>query len=215
MNKETINKRPSVLDELLDEITPLESRKTEDRMLIAARIADLIKAKGWTKKYFADEVVRQQPSVVSKWLSGTHNYTLETLTEISFALGITLAELMREKEQALVFKSSFAVTGLSGMADRRFYGGGPIPSHPDGPIPSHPDFNHMTALAVNPGSAGIVDWQEHLTPDKATIGLMTVPHHGSHEWQALGNAFWTGNIQVLHPKKKRPEDHERNYALKA
>ena len=193
-----------VLDALMDEISPLDSRKTEDRMVIAARIGDLIKEKGWSKTFFASQV-DQLPSVISKWLSGTHNFTLDTLTEISYVLDIPLSELLREKAQALVFRSNFAVTGIGGLIDRRAYGG---------PMQTHPDFDHLTGTKLTQPTAEPMDW-DYLTKMSPTIGIMTVPHHGSQDWHAVGSTYWMGNVNVLHPKKKKGDDQERNYALKA
>ena len=53
-------------------------------------IADKIDAKlkeiGMTQKEFAKEVGKTEPEV-SRWLSGTHNFTLCTLAKISSVLG--------------------------------------------------------------------------------------------------------------------------------
>lgn len=53
-------------------------------------IADKIDAKlkeiGMTQKEFAKEVGKTEPEV-SRWLSGTHNFTLRTLAKISSVLG--------------------------------------------------------------------------------------------------------------------------------
>lgn len=205
MNKENkTTSRTPVLDALMDEISPLDSRKTEDRMIIAARIGDLIKQKGWSKTFFASQV-DQQASVISKWLSGTHNFTLDTLTEISYVLNIPLSELLREKAQALVFKSNFAVTSIGGLIDHRAYGG---------LIQSHPDFDHLTASRLTQPTAESVDLN-YPTNINPAIGIMVVPHHGSQGWHAVGSTYWTGNVNVLHPKKKKDDGSERNYALKA
>jgi len=53
-------------------------------------IADKIDAKlkeiGMTQKEFAKEVGKTEPEV-SRWLNGTHNFTLRTLAKISSVLG--------------------------------------------------------------------------------------------------------------------------------
>lgn len=82
----------AALAALLTEITPQEQSRMDKRMLLAVKIDDAIKAKGWSNKRFAEEI-GQQPSVISKWLSGTHNFTLDTLSDIEEKLGIELIAL--------------------------------------------------------------------------------------------------------------------------
>ena len=91
MNKTDIYNSP-IIDELLKEISPEELERTEKRMLLAARINDAIKAKGWKRKDFA-EVLKKTPSEISKWLSGTHNFTSDTLFDIERVLSIKLLKL--------------------------------------------------------------------------------------------------------------------------
>jgi len=85
-----------VLDALVNEITPREQARTDNRMQLAVKIDDARKAKGWSKQVFASEM-GQQPSVVSKWLSGTHNFTADTLWDIEEKLGVELISI-RERE---------------------------------------------------------------------------------------------------------------------
>jgi ribosome-binding protein aMBF1 (putative translation factor) len=68
---------------------PAEFEKTKRNMLLAALIDDALKAKNWNKKQLA-EAMHKQPSEVTKWLSGTHNFTLETLYLIESYLDVTL-----------------------------------------------------------------------------------------------------------------------------
>lgn len=63
--------------------------KTRRNMLLAARIDDALKLKGFSKKQLAD-LMEKRPSEITKWLSGTHNFTLETLYRIETYLGVTL-----------------------------------------------------------------------------------------------------------------------------
>ena len=68
---------------------PAEFEKTQRNMLLSALIDDALKAKGWNKKQLA-EAMHKNPSEVTKWLSGTHNFTLETLYLIESYLGVKL-----------------------------------------------------------------------------------------------------------------------------
>ena len=93
----------SILDEIYDSITPDEFEKVGKRMLLATRIDDGIIAKAWKKSDFA-KAMKKQPSVISKWLSGTHNFTVDTLFDIEAVLNIKLILLKdKPKEQITNF----------------------------------------------------------------------------------------------------------------
>lgn len=87
------NYSSSKLNELLDEITPLEMEQTKVKMQIAARIEDFMKARNWSKSQFATKVGKN-PSEITKWLSGTQNFTIDVLTEIASTFEVELAALL-------------------------------------------------------------------------------------------------------------------------
>lgn len=84
------------LEKLLAEITPQEQTRSDQRMMLALKIDDARKAKGWNQTEFAMEM-GQQPSVISKWLSGVNNFTADTLWDIEEKLGVELIAL-KERE---------------------------------------------------------------------------------------------------------------------
>lgn len=96
-----------LLQELVDEVTPLEMEQTNVKMQLAANIEDLIKSKGWSKTKFASELNKLQPEI-SKWLSGTHNFTIETLIQISQVLGVEVAALFRQNQVKEVYSNTFS-----------------------------------------------------------------------------------------------------------
>ncbi|MCU0401117.1 MAG: hypothetical protein MUE75_08935 [Algoriphagus sp.] len=79
-----------ILASLLSEIDPLEQAKTDAKMEIAAKIAQAMEAKKWKKKDLLQAVGKDNPSIITKWLSGTHNFTIDTLVELEKALSIQL-----------------------------------------------------------------------------------------------------------------------------
>jgi transcriptional regulator with XRE-family HTH domain len=91
------------IDGLLKELLPEEYERTEKRMLLAARIDDGLKNRGWKKKDLA-AVLRKTPSEITKWLSGTHNFTCDTLFDIERVLNINLINYQPDVEE--LFKSS-------------------------------------------------------------------------------------------------------------
>jgi transcriptional regulator with XRE-family HTH domain len=77
---------------ILGKLTLKERKRTEQKMLLAAKIADAMESKGWSRSEFAGRLNRH-PSEVTKWLSGIHNFTGDTLFDIQEELGIKLLEL--------------------------------------------------------------------------------------------------------------------------
>lgn len=82
--------KKGILASLLSEIDPLEQAKTDAKMEIAAKIAQAMEAKKWKKKDLLNAVGKDNPSIITKWLSGTHNFTIDTLVELERALSISL-----------------------------------------------------------------------------------------------------------------------------
>jgi ribosome-binding protein aMBF1 (putative translation factor) len=98
----------TLLDDLLAQITPEEQARTDRKMRIASIIADALVAKGMAKKQFAQKVGRKPSEItnrpVARWLSGTHNFTLDTLTDIEQVLNIKLITDKRKTQaQSHVF----------------------------------------------------------------------------------------------------------------
>ncbi len=110
MNKATKARKyqSSKLQILMDEITPLELEQTRNKMQIAVHIADLMAAKGWSKSQFAEKLDKN-PSEITKWLSGTQNFTVDVLTEIAFALNTDLTVLLRKQQVQTIYKTKYEV----------------------------------------------------------------------------------------------------------
>lgn len=98
-----INKK-SILDTLLSQIDEKSYKRTECKMMIATKIADALKEQGITQKHLAT-LLNKEPSEISKWLSGTHNFTIDTLSDIQDILNIKLINVDKEAKeyQPLVF----------------------------------------------------------------------------------------------------------------
>jgi transcriptional regulator with XRE-family HTH domain len=110
MNKKTARKYTSnVITQLLGETTPVEALQTNTKMTLAARLDDLITAQGWGKSEFAEKV-NKNPSEITKWLSGTQNFTLDTLAEIGVVLNIPVPELFAPKRVQLINKVQVDIT---------------------------------------------------------------------------------------------------------
>ncbi len=97
--------------------------------LLSNKIEMAIKQKGYNRQQFAS-IMGVQPSIITRWLSGNHNFTVETLFEIENKLEIQLLAIERpiskqinlhmivgsERTQNL---NSSLVEGLSSMLPSR------------------------------------------------------------------------------------------------
>lgn len=101
MKKSAEKYQSEVLDGLLTKITPEEQKMTDKRMQLAERIFNAMKAKNISKLELARKMGKQA-SVITKWLSGTHNFTADTLFEIGDLLGIQLINTSNEAKNPVV-----------------------------------------------------------------------------------------------------------------
>ena len=116
MNKKARNYTSTILSELIQSTSPEELAKTESKMRLAVKIGDAIKHNGYSKSEFAQKINKNN-SEISKWLSGTHNFTHDTLILLEQELNMTLinSEVVPEfkvsekvaLETAVIVKNSF------------------------------------------------------------------------------------------------------------
>lgn len=76
--------------QLLRDMDPVERHQAETKMMVAAKLDEIIQERGWAKSAFAEKL-NKNPSEITKWLSGTHNFTLDTLAEIGAALNLPVS----------------------------------------------------------------------------------------------------------------------------
>lgn len=79
-----------LIEDILNTITPAEQAKVDKKMLLAVKIAEGMKSKNWKPKDLLAALGKDTPSLVTKWLSGTHNFTTDTLMDLEQVLNIRL-----------------------------------------------------------------------------------------------------------------------------
>jgi transcriptional regulator with XRE-family HTH domain len=92
----------SLIDEIVESISPKEEKRIQSKMLLAAKIEDAMKAKGWNKTELLKATGQKNASVATKWFSGTHNFTHDTLFDIQEALGVKLLSINETTEEVIV-----------------------------------------------------------------------------------------------------------------
>lgn len=72
-------------------------------MLLAAKIDDAMKAKGWKKKDLMLAMGKRNQSEITRWLSGTHNFTSDLLSDLGMVLNTNLFNLKSETPKSVVY----------------------------------------------------------------------------------------------------------------
>ena len=99
-SKKARNYKSELITNLFQQISPLEMQQSKEKMLLAARIHDLMIQKGIRRVELAKRL-NKRPSEITKWLSGTQNITMDILTMISFELKVSLSDLFSNKQNKL------------------------------------------------------------------------------------------------------------------
>src|SRR5436190_68113 len=97
MNRKKTSSTPKaynslILESLMETISTDEVEKSENKLRLAIKIAEGIEAKGLKRYEFAKKINKTN-SEIDKWLSGKHNFTIETLFFLQNELGIKLLDL--------------------------------------------------------------------------------------------------------------------------
>jgi len=81
---------------LIDNMSEESKMFVDLSLVLANNIHELIEKRCITQKDFADKLEKTEPEV-SKWLAGGQNFTVRTICKIAAALGVTVVELITDK----------------------------------------------------------------------------------------------------------------------
>ena len=101
----------------LIEVTPEAAAFVDRSFQIADQIRYVLREKGWFQRDLA-EALGKKESEISRMLSGTHNFTLKTLTRLEVVLGTVLITTPQQvQEQAAAFTVQGAITDRDQLTD--------------------------------------------------------------------------------------------------
>jgi transcriptional regulator with XRE-family HTH domain len=89
------NKNNIIGDWLAEHGNPEIDIMVKHNLAIATKVARILKEKGIGKSEFAEKMGKS-PSEISKWLSGTHNFTIKTIAKIESTIGVDLIHVEKE-----------------------------------------------------------------------------------------------------------------------
>lgn len=91
-------KRSSIIEARRQHVNPETRRSVELSFLIVDRIHEILEAKGMRQKDLAD-LLGKKEAEISKWMRGTHNFTIDTLSAIEEALNMPILSISKAKKR--------------------------------------------------------------------------------------------------------------------
>lgn len=82
-------KRSSILEARRSKVSPDVRRRVDLSFMIVDRIHSILVEKGLKQKDLAN-LLGKKESEISKWMRGTHNFTIETIISIENVLGMPI-----------------------------------------------------------------------------------------------------------------------------
>lgn len=92
-------KRSSILEARRKQVNPEVSERVELSFQIVDRIHEILTAKGLKQKDLALQLGKKEVEI-SKWMRGTHNFTIDTLVAIEQALDAPILQVVHQEEEA-------------------------------------------------------------------------------------------------------------------
>lgn len=80
-----MNRNNTLAKSIMASADPVKVKRIETRMLVAQMLHDYLSLRDISQQSLAGKMGKQ-PSEVSKWLSGDHNFTIDTLSDIGYYL---------------------------------------------------------------------------------------------------------------------------------
>ena len=85
-------KRSRTIEARREKVSSEVRRRVNLSFLIVDRIHNILEAKGLKQKDLANMLGKNE-SEISKWMRGTHNFTIDTISSIEEALGMPILQV--------------------------------------------------------------------------------------------------------------------------
>lgn len=89
-------KRNSLFEKRRKAISDEARKSVSMSFAIVDRIHEILTTKGWKQKDLADKLGKSEAEI-SKWMRGTHNFTIDTIVAIEAALGESILKVVCSK----------------------------------------------------------------------------------------------------------------------
>lgn len=90
-------KRSNIIEARRKQVNPIVRQKVDLSFQIVDRIHEILQAEGLKQKDLALRLGKKEAEI-SKWMRGTHNFTIDTLVSIEQALGAPILQVVHQKD---------------------------------------------------------------------------------------------------------------------
>lgn len=104
-----------MLKEELEKVPPVIRKEVGFSFDIAKRIHDILEKKHWSQVDLAKATGKKTP-VVTRWMSGTHNFTMRTIAEIEVALGEEIISVKKSRPKSRTTPKPYVMDFLAQRA---------------------------------------------------------------------------------------------------
>ncbi len=107
-----------IFEKLLERIPSYQKRMTRISVDIGAQVFEYMKAEGINQRQLAEKLGKKE-SEISKWLNGSHNFTIETIAKIEDVFDKDIVLVPKFATQDLGFSYEMKIITESGNVDHQ------------------------------------------------------------------------------------------------
>ena len=96
-------KRSNIIEARRKQVNPLVRQNIDLSFQIVDRIHEILQTKGLRQKDLALRLGKKEAEI-SKWMRGTHNFTIDTIVSIEQALGAPILQVVHQEENTPAFE---------------------------------------------------------------------------------------------------------------
>lgn len=96
-------KRNSLMEECLQQITPEIKAEVDFSIKVSKRLFDIMEKQGLTQRELA-KMLGKNETEISRWMQGTHNFTLQTIQKIELTLGVKILQVVGHDSDNIEYK---------------------------------------------------------------------------------------------------------------
>ena len=115
-------KKNAILESIRQKTPAYIKREIDLSFFIVDRISEILQSKGMTQKDLAD-LLGKKESEISKWMTGTHNFTIRSIAKIESALDVSIFDIEKKQPDSEVHKantSDFLTILLKGRHSQKY-----------------------------------------------------------------------------------------------